>query len=108
MTLVQALVVMVILGVVMTAIGGVVGVILRTQGPLATTTDDSRSRRGAETWLAQGVAGVPPTGFTFTNVGSGCAGSDAGSSLIRLAWTEASTSTVTYVANYRFVDDGTA
>ena len=39
---------------------------------------------------------------------SGCSGGDAGSSIVRLAWTEASTSTVNYVANYRFVDDGTS
>ena len=103
------LVVTIILGVVVTVISGVVAVILRTQGPLATTTDDSRSLRGAVTWLAQDVAGVPPTGFDFsTSAASGCSGGDAGSSLVRLAWTEASTSTVNYVANYRFVDDGTS
>ena len=108
-TLIEVVVVTIILGVVVTVISGVVAVILRTQGPLATTTDDSRSLRGAVTWLAHDVAGVPPTGFDFaTSAASGCSGGDAGSSLVRLAWTEASTSTVNYVANYRFVDDGTS
>src|SRR6186713_332289 len=95
------------MGVIVTVISGVVAVILRTQGPLATTTDDARSLRGAVTWLAHDVTAVPPTGFNFSNfASSGCSGGDAGSSLVRLAWTEASTSTVNYIANYRFVDEG--
>ena len=109
LTLIEVLVVTVVLGVVVTVISGVVAVILRTQGPLASATDDSRSLRGAVTWLAQDVAGVPPTGFDFSTLASsGCSGGDVGSSLVRLAWTETSTSTVNYVANYRFVDDGPA
>ena len=104
-TLIEVLVVTIIMGVIVTVISGVVAVILRTQGPLATTTDDARSLRGAVTWLAHDVTAVPPTGFNFSSfASSGCSGGDAGSSLVRLAWTEASTSTVNYIANYRFVD----
>src|SRR3954464_13972684 len=106
MTLAELLVVVVLFGVVITVVTGIITVVLRTQGPLATATDDSRSLRGASTWLAQDVTGVPPTGFSISNVASGCTGVDAGSSLVRLAWSEASTSTVHYVANYRFVDEG--
>ena len=106
LSLIEVLVVVVVLGVVMTVISGVVAVILRTQGPLAAATDDSRSLRGAVTWLAQDVAGVPPTGFDFSPAASSGCGGDVGPSLVRLAWSETSTTTVNYVANYRFVDDG--
>jgi hypothetical protein len=94
------------MAVIATVITGIAAVILRTDGPTTARAQDSRSLRGLNTWLGQDVSGVAPSGFDIPGDTTGCTGSSPGTSLVHLSWSETTSSTTNYVANYRLVDQG--
>ena len=117
-TLVELIISVVILGIVMVVISSLFLVILRTPASAKVRADDARSLLAISTWLPNDVASVPRLDATDVDVptywskGTGdpllCAGvSTAGSvSVLSLRWLEKSGSTTTtYVANYRVVDE---
>jgi prepilin-type N-terminal cleavage/methylation domain-containing protein len=73
------------------------------------STDEARTMQGVVTWLPQDVDSTPPGGFDLDpNRASGCTQSP-GTNLLHLQWAEnpGGVST-TYIANYRYVDVGSA
>src|SRR5262245_66617421 len=83
---------------------------MRTAPSVNNRADTAVAVQGITTWLPPDVDSAEPGQFDIlTTTGSGCAGGDpAGSTnIIRLQWSETFRGvTTTYVANYRYVVDG--
>ena len=112
-TLTEVLIVVVIMGVLATAIAIAFSVIVRTVPPTEARADDARSLLGVTTWLPADVSAVPqvPRASAAPNWDddpvtlSGC-GTDPGANIVRLSWRESlSGSPVTFVASYQLVGD---
>lgn len=113
-TLVEVTIVIVIMGMLMAALAMAISITLRTAPDTEARIDDARSTRGLATWLSYDTTSTPPflpektqggidltTSPTANN--NDCGGQ--GSNIVHLQWTEKTTATTVYVANYRFVVD---
>jgi hypothetical protein len=107
-TLVEATVVIAMVGLISAVLAAVFTTVIRTSPANEERLDDASSLLGLTTWIPQDVSSASETSFITgsESPGSGCtSGVDAGSqNLLELRWTELGT---TYVANYRFVPEGT-
>jgi prepilin-type N-terminal cleavage/methylation domain-containing protein len=112
-TLIELLIVTVLLGVIMSVLAAAVVVSLKTLPATEQRVDDARSTRGLATWLSHDTTSAP--GFdsvtaqggldiTLANFPNDCSGS--GKNLLHLTWTEQTSISQTFVANYRFVESG--
>jgi prepilin-type N-terminal cleavage/methylation domain-containing protein len=102
-TLIEVIIVVMILGMVMTALAAAFVVIVRATPGAEARADDSRSLNNLTTWLSKDVSSTEETGFTVGVPASGCTGVPTSTSLLELRWSEGST---TYVANYRYLATG--
>ena len=111
-TLVEVTITIVIMGVLMAAMSMAISIVLRTTPDTTDRIDDARATRGLSTWLAQDTMSTPPylpetsqggmnvvTTPTADNNDCGAAGQN----IVHFQWRERTTSTTTFVANYRFV-----
>lgn len=115
-TLVEVTITILITGILVSALAMAITMAVRVSPDSEDRIDDARSTRFLSTWLAQDTVSTPPFlpeeavgGFNLTAADDGtnneCAA--AGSNVVHLRWQETTTTTVTYVANYRFVvEDG--
>lgn len=115
-TLIEVLIVTVVLGVVTSAIAVSFSVIVRATPQTEVRVDDARSTRGLATWLAHDTTSAPPFipeqaqgGINVTQSATAdnndCGGS--GNNILHLQWLEDGFVNQTFVANYRYVDNGT-
>jgi len=102
-TLIEVLVVVVVLGMVMTALAAAFVVIVKANPTTDARTDDARSLDNLTTWLSRDVSSTLESGFVVGAAGSSCTGVPASKGLLELQWSEAGT---TYVSNYRYVSTG--
>jgi prepilin-type N-terminal cleavage/methylation domain-containing protein len=110
-TLPEVMISVMIIAVIATVMVGVASVVLRNTPTTEARAEDARSMLGLVTWLPQDVDSTPPTGFVVDpSAQSGCSATpDTGTNLLRLQWTErASSTTVTYIANYRSVPNSSS
>ncbi|TVR22623.1 MAG: hypothetical protein EA389_13325, partial [Ilumatobacter sp.] len=111
------LIVVVLMGLIATAIATVFTTIVRTTPPTEARADDARSLLGISIWLPTDVSSTPRSPmaadesgdtagrWSVSNGPTGCGPGDTGQNLLRLSWTEnLGGSTTTYVAAYRIVD----
>ena len=82
---------------------------IRTAPSVASRADSSIAVQGITTFLPPDVDSTAPGEFdTAAGTPSGCSGTDAGVNVVHMTWYEEfAGSTTTFVANYRFVPDGT-
>jgi prepilin-type N-terminal cleavage/methylation domain-containing protein len=115
-TLIESLIVVSIMGIISASIAAIFVVIIRTTPSTEARADDSRSLLGISTWLPADVSATPrmPSASATANWdasaarASGCAGTDPGTNLLRLAWSEQTSSTPTfYAASYRLLQTAT-
>jgi prepilin-type N-terminal cleavage/methylation domain-containing protein len=111
-TLVEVTITIVIMGVLMAAMSMAISIVLRTSPGTTDRIDDARSTRGLSTWLAQDTMSTPPylgeTAQGGVNIDTADTGDNndcggAGQNIVHLQWRERATTTMTFVANYRFV-----
>lgn len=111
-TLVEVTITIVIMGVLMAAMSMAISIVLRTSPSTTDRIDDARATRGLSTWLAQDTMSTPPylpeTGQGGVNIDTADTGDNndcggAGQNIVHFQWRERTTSTTTFVANYRFV-----
>jgi prepilin-type N-terminal cleavage/methylation domain-containing protein len=118
-TLPEVLIVVVLMGVLATAIAAVFVVIVRTTPTTEARNDDARSLLGVTTWFPPDVNSTPRVPLASASANwdispasaSGCSSGDVGTNLVVLRWSEQTGSTpVTYAASYRIQDesDGTS
>lgn len=113
-TLIEVLIVVVLMGVLMSAVAAVFSVIVRTAPTTENRVDDAVSLLGLTTWLPPDVNSTPGVEIASTAAhwntgpsGSGCASGDIGENLVVLNWSEQTGSSPTaYTANYRLENDG--
>jgi prepilin-type N-terminal cleavage/methylation domain-containing protein len=107
-TLVELLVVIALMGMLAAALSIAVVAVLRTNPQNSDRVDDARLLQGLTAWLPQDVDSTPSGSFdTDRSKTPACDGYvDDGVNLLHLTWTEHITSTRTFVAAYRLVDDG--
>ncbi len=114
-TLTEVIIVVVIMGIISVAIGGVFSVIVRTTPPTEARADDARSLLGLSTWLPADVNSTPMTpsgsvdaeGASFDRrpgASSTCSSGNDGTNLLKLRWTEQFGGTVRYDVSYRIVE----
>ena len=112
-TLLELLIVTVLLGLLMTVLAAAISVSLRTLPATEQRVDDARSTRGLATWLSHDTTSAPrfnpetsQGGIDFTSGADSndCGGS--GTNLIHLQWSEQTSINQTFIANYRFVVNG--
>jgi prepilin-type N-terminal cleavage/methylation domain-containing protein len=114
-TLIELLMVVAMLGIVGSAIAAAFTVIVRTTPQTEIRIDDARSTRALATWLSHDTTSAPrfipeqaQGGIDVTQAATpdnnDCGG--AGSNILHLQWTEDGFTDRTFVANYRYVDDG--
>jgi prepilin-type N-terminal cleavage/methylation domain-containing protein len=112
-TLIEALMVIAMLGLIAAVLAATFTVIVRTQPPTEATIDDARTLLGITTYLPEDVDSTPAAGFDLPttrtdsdNQPTGCSGNATdGFSLLHLTWTETVGSTTTYIANYRAIPE---
>ena len=115
-TLTELLVVVVVVGIVASVLAAVFSVIVRTAPSAQARADDSRSLLGITTYFPEDVSSTPrksastpgPEWDVLPGSISGCSGGTVPGStnLIKLRWSEATSSSINYEASYRFVNDG--
>ena len=105
-TLPELLISIVMIGIIMTVLGGVFTVFLRSTPTTEARAQDARSVLGLVTWLPQDVDSTPSDGFDVDpSTDSGCS-VDPGINLLRMEWVEKIGSvTTTFISNYRHVSD---
>jgi prepilin-type N-terminal cleavage/methylation domain-containing protein len=110
-TLVELLIVIGLMGIIVSTLSAAIIVIIRTSPSTGLRIDDARTLRGISTWLAHDVTSTPPftppdpNGGMITNPGQAGCGAP-GTNILHLSWIENDgTSTTTYVATYRYVND---
>jgi prepilin-type N-terminal cleavage/methylation domain-containing protein len=114
-TLPEMLIVIILSGVLIAALATAIGVAVRATPTSEDRIDDARSTRSLSTWLSHDTTSSPPFlpeqsvgGFNIATTDDGtnniCGG--LGTNIVHLRWSETVHSTMTYVANYRFVVDG--
>lgn len=114
-TLIELLMVVTMIGIIASAIAVSFTVIVRTSPQTEIRIDDARSTRGLATWLSHDTTSAPgfipeqPQGGidvtqAATPDNNDCGG--AGSNILHLQWAENGYADRTFVANYRYVDDG--
>ena len=115
-TLIELLMVVTMIGIIASAVAVSFAVIVRSTPQTEIRIDDARSTRALATWLSHDTTSAPrfipeqATGGidvtqTPTADNNDCGG--AGSNILHLQWTEDGFVDRTFVANYRYVDDGT-
>ena len=111
-TLVEMLVVMMVSGVLVATLATAFSVVARAVPSSEDRIDDARSTRSLSTLLSHDTASTPPYapegldgGFDISTAASAvnndCSG--GGSNIVHMQWTEAISTYVSFVANYRFV-----
>ena len=113
-TLTEVLIVVVLMGVLMTAVAAVFSVIVRTAPTTENRVDDSVALLGLTTRLPPDVNSTPGVDIALAAAhwntqpsGSGCASGDVGENLVVLKWSEQTGSSPTmYTANYRLAANG--
>lgn len=115
-TLIESLVVVVLMGLVATALSLAAIVVIRTTPNTEARINDARSLRSLTTWLSNDIISTPPLnaestptqpGFNKDGSAEACGGSPASSTnMLQLVWVQSATSTRYYVATYRFVPNG--
>lgn len=110
-TLMEVLVVLSTIGIVSIALAMVFTVIVRTLPSAEVRIDDARTTRGLATWLSRDTTSTPPFfpanaqgGFDVSSTANSC--NAPGSNIVQLRWVEEGQATTTFVANYRYVPDG--
>jgi prepilin-type N-terminal cleavage/methylation domain-containing protein len=114
-TLVELLIVIGIVGLLAASLAAIFTIFVRTTPSNEARADDARSLLGISTWLPTDVSNTPvmPAASATTNWDdapgriSGCAGTDPGTNIVRLAWREQiSGSPQNFIAAYRLLDEG--
>lgn len=110
-TLIEILIVVVIFGIIVSAIAVAFSVFVRVAPNTELRIDDARSTRGLATWLAHDTTSTPrfepqqaQGGFDLSPSRNDCGG--LGSNILHMTWVEDGLAERTFVANYRFVPDG--
>lgn len=108
-TLPELLISIVIISLIVGVIAMTIVVSFRTLPDVTDRADSAVAVQGITTWLPPDVDSTEPNGFdTNPARASGCAGTDPGQNLLHLTWRETfAGKTTTYIANYRFVVEGT-
>lgn len=109
-TLTELLITIVVSGIIVPVIAMAIVVSLRTLPGVGDRADAGVAVQGITTWLPSDVDSTEPGGIDANPAtASGCQGTDPGTNVIRLTWTETfRAATVRYVADYRFVVKGTS
>lgn len=103
-TLVEIVIVVGMLGIIVTALGATISVVLRNSPPAEVRADDARSMQGLVTWLPQDVDAAPPGGFNRDHGYWPCSGAVPADShnVLTVEWTERNGIDTTYAASYRY------
>ncbi|MFP5488718.1 MAG: type II secretion system protein [Acidimicrobiia bacterium] len=111
-TLVEALIVVTVLGLIVTTLAGAFMVIVRTTPSAEIRVDDARSTRGLATWLSHDTTSTPPydtyhpQGWIDVSPTRNDCVAD-GENILHLTWVENSVSAVTtFHVSYRYVVSG--
>jgi prepilin-type N-terminal cleavage/methylation domain-containing protein len=103
-TLPELLVTIVMMGLIVASLAAAFTSIVRTSPSSEARVDDSRALLNLTNWISQDVSSTDVNGFAVGDAASGCSGVPTSDGLMELHWSEGST---TYVANYRYVSNGT-
>lgn len=103
-TLVELVISVALMAILASVSSAAVVVTLRTSPAVANRADAAVNVQGLVTWLPQDVDSAAPGTFDIDQAAvSGCAGADPGFNLFKVTWSETISSTVDYVASYRYV-----
>lgn len=107
MSLVEILVAVSIMGLLAASLSLIVVTALRLAPDAEARGDDANALLTLTAFMPEDVNSTPAGGFEFgKGLGSGCSTTRPGVNLVRMTWDEVTTSTTTYVAAYRYEDDG--
>ena len=106
---------MIVLGMITSALTAALSITLRSLPEAESRLDDARATRSLGMWLAQDTMSTPP--FVGEQAQGGMIRLDqdpansndcneAGTNLLHLQWTQSSSADTTFVANYRYVQEG--
>jgi prepilin-type N-terminal cleavage/methylation domain-containing protein len=109
-TLPELLIAVVLMAMLASVVSMAIMTAMRNAPIVMSRTDTAVAVQGITTWLPPDVDSAEPGRFdTDVAATSGCAGTDPGTNILRLQWSETyRTLTTTFVANYRFVPNGTS
>jgi hypothetical protein len=110
-TLPELLIAIVITMTIVSVLAMTIITTMKTAPSVSNRADTAVAVQGITTWLPPDVdsAEPGPVGFNTGAVPSGCTGTDPGTNIVRLQWFETFDGvTIKYVANYRFVINGTS
>lgn len=107
-TLIETLIVVVVMGLIVTAIAGTIVVVLRTSPPTEVRAEDARSVQGLVTWLPQDIDAAPPDGFNRDHGYWPCGGTAPAESynILTSEWTETMVNVRSFAATYRYERKG--
>ena len=103
-TLIEVLIVVMMIGIITTALAAVVTVVIRTAPPTDVRAEDARSVQGLVTWLPQDVDAAPPGGFNRDHGYWPCGGAAPANShnILTAEWSESTGADWQYAASYRY------
>ena len=108
-TLPEVLIAVMLMGILASVVTMAVVTSIRTAPKVASRADSSIAVQGITTFLPPDVDSTEPGQFDVApGTASGCSGTDEGINVVHMTWFEEfAGSRTTFVANYRFVVDGT-
>jgi len=106
-TLLEGLIVITLMGVLAVSLSAVITTVLKTSPAAEGRDDDARSLLGLITYMPEDVNSTPAGNFDRdeTKV-SGCSDPGGGVNLIHMTWQEDIGGGTTYLASYRYIDNG--
>lgn len=103
----EALITITLMGVLTVSLSAVITTVLRTSPAAEGRDDDARSLLGLITYMPEDVNSTPAGGFDRDpNRASGCSDPGTGVNLAHMTWYEDIGGGTTYLASYRYIDDG--
>lgn len=107
-TLPELLISIVVMSIIMSVVALTIVTSLRVAPSVSDRADSSIVVQGITTFLPPDVDSTEPGNFdTTSTTASGCSGTDEGTNIVRLQWSEEFYgNTTNYVANYRYVNLG--
>ncbi|WP_420450306.1 Ig-like domain-containing protein [Ilumatobacter sp.] len=107
MSLVEILVAISIMGLLASTLSVIVVTALRLSPAAEDRNDDANGLLTLTAFMPEDVNSTPAGGFEFdAALPSGCATTNPGVNLVRMTWDEETTTTTTWIAAYRYEDDG--
>lgn len=106
-SLVEILITVAIMGMVATSISLIMTTVFSVAPGINGRVDDTRSHSGLVAYMPEDVNSTPPGNFDFDSTrDSGCTDAGLGVNLVHMTWTEDTGTPTTYMASYRYIDDG--